>query len=60
MKSYVQCWILDFVWGILSPVLFNLYDDDLINQLKLNGDGCYVGKWLIGCIVYMAMCAQPV
>jgi Reverse transcriptase (RNA-dependent DNA polymerase) len=38
--------------GILSPVLFNLYVDDLINELKLNGDGCHVGKCFIGCIMY--------
>ena len=38
--------------GILSTVLFNLYVDDLINELKYNGDGCHVGKCFIGCIMY--------
>jgi hypothetical protein len=38
--------------GILSPVLFNLYVDDLIKDLKSNGDGCHVGKCFIGCIMY--------
>jgi len=38
--------------GILSQVLFNLYVDDLIKELQLNGDGCYVGKSFIGCIMY--------
>jgi len=38
--------------GILSPVLFNLYVDDLIELLRDSGYGCYVSKTFIGCIMY--------
>jgi len=38
--------------GILSPVLFNLYVDDLFTELQLNGDSCYVGMCFIGCSMY--------
>jgi len=35
---------------ILLPVLFNLDVDELIKELQLNGDSCYVGKFFIGCM----------
>jgi len=38
--------------GILSPILFNMYVDDLIEALKANGDGCHVRNCYIGCIMY--------
>jgi len=38
--------------GILSPILFNLYVDDLIELLRECGYGCYVSKTFIGCIMY--------
>ena len=40
--------------GILSPVLFNMYADVLINQLCCTGLGCYVGSvaYYVGCIAY--------
>lgn len=38
--------------GILSPILFNLYVDDLIVNLKVNGDGCHVGSRFLGCVLY--------
>ena len=38
--------------GILSPILFNLYVDDLIIELKHKGDGCYVLNCFVGCIMY--------
>jgi len=43
---------LELYRGILSSVLFNVYVDDLFKELQLNGDGCYVGKCFIGCIMY--------
>lgn len=38
--------------GVLSPFLFNLYVDDLINMLQSKGYGCHVGNIWIGCIMY--------
>jgi len=38
--------------GILSPILFNVYVDDLIDELRLSGCGCYCGRTFIGCIMY--------
>jgi len=38
--------------GIMSPILFNLYVDDLIELLGDSGYGCYVSKTFIGCIMY--------
>jgi len=36
--------------GILSQVLFKLYVDDMMKELQLIGNGCYIGKGFIGCI----------
>jgi hypothetical protein len=38
--------------GILSPILFNIYVDDLIKMLKDSDIGCHVGKAYFGCIMY--------
>ena len=38
--------------GILSPILFNLYVDELIKKLRRNGDGCYFSTCFVGCILY--------
>ena len=38
--------------GILSPILFNLYVDELIKKLRGIGDGCYVSSCFVGCIMY--------
>jgi retron-type reverse transcriptase len=38
--------------GILSPILFNVYVDDMIVNLRCNGDGCHVGSCFIGCVMY--------
>ena len=38
--------------GISSPILFNLYVDDLLVLLRQSGYGCYVSKTFIGCIMY--------
>ena len=40
------------VGGILSPVLFNLYMDDLSKQLKGCKTGCMVGDNLINHMIY--------
>ena len=38
--------------GILSPVLFAVYMDVLINRLRSSGLGCHVGNKWIGCLAY--------
>ena len=38
--------------GIISPVLFNLYMDKLITQLKREDIGCHIGNKFIGCLCY--------
>ena len=38
--------------GVLSPVLFNLYVDELIEQLEDSGNGCSVGGNFFGCVMY--------
>ena len=38
--------------GIISPVLFNLYLDVLLNSLKNSLTGCYIGHMYAGCLAY--------
>jgi len=38
--------------GILSPFLFNIYVDDLIDSLSISGFVCYVNNSFLGCIMY--------
>ena len=38
--------------GILSPYLFSVYMDDLIDQLRRSGYGIYMGNTFIGGILY--------
>ena len=38
--------------GVLSPVLFGIHLDSLINQLRQSGYGCYIGPYFLGCIAY--------
>ena len=38
--------------GVLSPILFSIYMDELIDRLKLAGIGCYVGKVFAGITGY--------
>jgi len=35
-----------------SPILFNVYVDDLISLLQKCGLGCHVSSTFIGCIMY--------
>ena len=37
--------------GVLSPVLFNIYVDCLISELRKLGLGCYMHGVYIGCIM---------
>jgi hypothetical protein len=38
--------------GVLSPVLFGVYLDSLINSLRKSGFGCHIGPYFVGCIAY--------
>jgi len=38
--------------GILSPLYFNMYVDDLIHNLENSGFGCYIGLHFLGCFMY--------
>ena len=38
--------------GILSPVLFTMYLDILLNQLQSCGLGCYIGQTFMGAFAY--------
>ena len=38
--------------GVLSPLLFSVYVDDLIRELRLSGYGAYVGNLFVGTIFY--------
>ena len=38
--------------GVLSPVLFTVYMDDLFISLSKSGAGCYIGQQLIGAFGY--------
>ena len=38
--------------GVLSPVLFTVYYDELLQQLKNSGIGCRVGPHYVGAIAY--------
>ena len=38
--------------AVLSPFLFNIYTEDLISKLKLDGKGCWVGSEYYGALLY--------
>ena len=38
--------------GVLSPLVFNLYMDELIKQLESSGYGCYIGHIFYGALGY--------
>ena len=38
--------------GVLSPTLFALYMDDLINRLELSELGCNINGIYLGCLLY--------
>jgi len=38
--------------GILSPILFNVYVDNLIEELKSSSNGCFIGRTFFGCLMY--------
>ena len=38
--------------GVLSPILFTVYVDDLLVKLKRNGIGCHIGYQFVGALGY--------
>jgi hypothetical protein len=38
--------------GVLSPILFSIYVDSIIQRLRLSGYGCVIGTEFFGCIMY--------
>ena len=38
--------------GVLSPLLFSVYVDELLEKLKKNGVGCYIGHNFVGALGY--------
>ena len=38
--------------GVLSPLLFSIYVDDLLEKLKNNGIGCHIGNIFVGALGY--------
>lgn len=38
--------------GVLSPILFAVYIDDLFNKLRSSGLGCHINGIFLGCIAY--------
>ena len=40
------------MWRIISPLLFNLYVDDLLVDLESKKLGCCAADTYVGCIMY--------
>jgi hypothetical protein len=38
--------------GVMSPILFCIYIDDLLIQLSQSGAGCYIGLTFVGALAY--------
>jgi len=38
--------------GVISPVLFCIYIDKLLDQLRTSGSGCFIGKVFLGALAY--------
>jgi hypothetical protein len=38
--------------GVISPILFSIYIDDLLIRLSLSGVGCYIGLNFVGVLAY--------
>ena len=49
--------VWNFKWseargGVLSPILFNIYMDELIKQLEQSGDSCHIDHIFYGALGY--------
>lgn len=38
--------------GVLSPILFTVYIDALVDELKGSNAGCFIGHMFVGCLIY--------
>ena len=38
--------------GLISPLLFSVYMDELINRLRISGYGCKIRDIYLGCLAY--------
>ena len=38
--------------GILSPILFSIYINDVIMKLEMSNKGCHINNTFFGCILY--------
>ena len=38
--------------GVLSPTLFSVYINGLLEELQMSGYGCKIGDVFVGCISY--------
>ena len=49
--------------GVISPVLFCIYIDDLLHSLSLSGFGCFIGSAFTGALAYaddiVLICPSP-
>ena len=48
LQSTLQCGVRQ--GGVLSPVLFAVYVNSLIEMLRQSGYGCYVDSLFVGCV----------
>ena len=39
--------------GVLSPILFSVYVDDLVDLLRHSRFGIFIGNVFLGCILYI-------
>ena len=39
-------------WGVLSPILFCIFVDCIVESLESSKLGCWIGELYIGCIMY--------
>ena len=38
--------------GVLSPLLFAIYMEDIVSLLRSSNKGCFIGKTFVGCFLY--------
>jgi len=50
VEYHLQCGVRQ--GGVLSPVLFAVYVNSLIDMLRHSGYGCYVDTLFVGCVMY--------
>ena len=48
----MHCGVRQARGGVLSPLLFAIYVDDLISELRQSGYGLHIGSLFIGSILY--------